>query len=201
MGFGIVVIGVSLGGFKAMQVLLRSLPSHFPVPVAVVQHRDARTDSPLCELLQIHSLLPVVEVSDKLPIRGHCVYIAPPDYHMLVDRGHFALSTEGPVSHARPSIDVLFDSAAFCFGSSAVGVILTGLNNDGAQGLAELKRRGGVALVQSPGESERSSMPQAAIDAALNGKSVRPGEGVMRLSDIGGHLMKLCCSESLARTP
>src|SRR5438046_815995 len=108
----LVVVGASLGGLEALRTLLGGLPPDFPAPVAVAQHRRGR-DGPLRNILQEHSALPVVEAEDKLWVETGRVYLAPPDYHLLVEPGHFALSTEGPVTYARPSIDVLFESAAW----------------------------------------------------------------------------------------
>ncbi len=112
MPSGIVVIGASLGGLHAVETLLRSLPADFPRPVAIVQHREAGSDDRLGDLLQSHTALPVGEAEDKETIVPGRVYLAPADYHLLIENGDFALSTEPPVWCARPSIDVLFESAA-----------------------------------------------------------------------------------------
>ncbi len=166
MPSGIVVIGASLGGLHAVETLLRSLPADFPRPVAIVQHREAGSDDRLGELLQSHTALPVAEAEDKETIVPGRVYLAPADYHLLIENGHFALSTEPPVWHARPSIDVLFESAADARGAQVIGVILSGANEDGACGLAAIKRRGGIAVVQDPATAEANAMPNAAIAAA-----------------------------------
>lgn len=165
MIFELVVIGASWGGLKATEILLSSLPKDFPLAIAIAQHRRRNARDLLSELLQQHSLLPVVEVEDKLAIVPGHVYLAPADYHLLVEPGNFALSTEAPVHYSRPSIDLLFESAADAYTHRAIGVILTGANQDGAQGLAALKRRGGLAIVQEPTEAESSFMPAAAIAA------------------------------------
>lgn len=165
MIFELVVIGASWGGLKATEILLSGLPKDFPLAIAIAQHRHRNARDLLSELLQQHSLLPVVEVEDKLAIVPGHVYLAPADYHLLVEPGNFALSTEAPVHYSRPSIDLLFESAADAYTHRAIGVILTGANQDGAQGLAALKTRGGLAIVQEPTEAESSFMPTAAIAA------------------------------------
>ncbi len=137
----------------------------FPVPVAIVQHRDKTSDDTLCKPLQSACALPVTDAQDKeLILPGH-VYLAPADYHLLVDRDGFALSTEGKVRHSRPSIDVLFESAANAFDSGVVGVILTGASEDGARGTARIKERGGLVVVQDPTTAESPVMPAAAAAA------------------------------------
>lgn len=162
----IVVIGASRGGLDALSSILAGLPAAYGLPVAAVLHRHASAGGELCAMLQRHSALPVLEADDKLAVEPGRVVLAPADYHLLLDGGAFALSTEAPVRHARPSIDVLLESAARQYGRGAVGVVLTGGNDDGARGLAEIKARGGLALVQEPGTAEDRTMPEAAIEAA-----------------------------------
>jgi two-component system chemotaxis response regulator CheB len=163
--FGIVVIGVSLGGLRALGELLSGLPEGFPVPVAIAQHRRGGLGDALRHTLQRHSLLEVREPADKEVAQAGRIYLAPADYHMMVEEDRFALSTEGPVQHARPSVDVLFESAADAYGSETIGVVLTGANRDGARGAARIQARGGFIIVQDPLSAERSSMPEAAIAA------------------------------------
>jgi len=165
MAFELVVIGTSWGGLRAIEILLSGLPKDFPLAIAIAQHRHKDAGDLLSELLQRHSLLPVIEAEDKHPIAPKHVYLAPADYHLLVEPGNFALSTEAPVLYSRPSIDLLFESAADAYTHRTIGVILTGANHDGSQGLATLKRRGGLAIVQEPAEAESSFMPTAAIAA------------------------------------
>lgn len=185
MPYELVVVGASLGGVHALGALLGGLPDDFPAPLAIVQHRSKETDGTLQAVLQRMSALPVCEVVDKQPLNGRCAYVAPADYHLLIDRGSFALSTEGPVLYARPSIDVLFESAADTYGASVVGVILTGASADGAHGLAMIKAAGGLALVQDPTTAECRVMPEAAI--AHTGV-----DRVLPLDDIAPTLMRLC---------
>ncbi len=184
MIFELVVIGASWGGLKATEILLSGLPKDFPLAIAIAQHRHRNARELLSELLQEHSLLPVVEVEDKLAIVPGHVYLAPADYHLLVEPGNFALSTEAPVHYSRPSIDLLFESAADAYTHRAIGVILTGANQDGAQGLAALKRRGGLAIVQEPTEAESSFMPTAAIAATQV-------DHILPLAEIAPCLIKL----------
>ena len=161
----LVVIGTSWGGLDAVGRLLADLDPRCCFALVVVQHRAA--DSPhaaMVRYLQNRSAMPVTEVDDKDPIELGHVYIAPPDYHLLVERGHFALSLEAPVRYSRPSIDVLFESAAEAYGSDVVGVVLTGANADGTEGLRAIKAHGGRTIVQDPTTAERSEMPAAAID-------------------------------------
>lgn len=161
-----VVIGASAGALDALSRILPAVPAGFPYPIVIVVHVPADRDSILARLLGARCAIPVREVEDKEPLCGGTVYVAPPDYHLLVERtGHLALSVDDPVNFSRPSIDVLFESAADAFGSGTVGVILTGASCDGANGLRAIRRAGGVTLVQRPDQSFSSLMPQSALDA------------------------------------
>jgi two-component system chemotaxis response regulator CheB len=159
-----IVIGTSLGGLRALEIVLGGLPPGFPIPIAVVQHRAAE-ESQLARLLQGHCRLRVADVNDKDRVVAGRVYLAPPDYHLLVDAGHFALSTEARVCFARPSIDVLFESAADVYRDRVVGVVLTGASHDGTAGALRIKMLGGRVLAQDPTTAESPVMPRAAIQA------------------------------------
>ena len=185
MEIELVVIGTSLGGLAALKVVLGKLAANFALPIAVVQHRHRESDRSLSQFLQASLQLPIVEVEDKDPIKPGRVYLAPPDYHLLVEVGHFALSTDAPVLYARPSIDVLFESAADAYGSQTVGIVLTGANYDGAAGLARIQAAGGRAIVQDPATAEGRVMPEAAIAAV-------PTATVLSLSAIADYL-SFCC--------
>jgi two-component system chemotaxis response regulator CheB len=161
--FEIVVVGASTGGLMALQVLLSGLPEGFPLPIVIVQHRGKGSESGLCEFLNQWSSVPVTEPEDKEPVRRSRVYLAPRDYHLLIENQSFALSTDLPVGFARPSIDVLFESAADEYREHAIGVILTGANRDGARGLATIKSRGGITLVEDPGSAACREMPDSAL--------------------------------------
>jgi len=163
--YEIVVIGTSTGGLKALQTLLSGLIADFPLPVAIVQHRGSGSDNGLCEFLSRSSGLSVTEPEDKEPVVPGRVYLAPRDYHLLIENGNFALSTDHAVAYARPSIDVLFECVADEYGDKAIGVILTGANNDGARGLAKISSQGGLTVVEDPESAASHEMPRAALDA------------------------------------
>lgn len=176
--YRIVVIGASLGGTRALSSLLSALPGHFPLPLGIVLHRAVESDdATLQQLLQGHSTLPVLEAEDKMPIAAGHVYLAPANYHLLVGSMEFSLSTEAPVGFARPSIDVLFESASAAHGSRTLGVVLTGASADGAWGAAKIRERGGTVVVQDPETAECPIMPRAviAVDAA---SSILPLEAI-----------------------
>ncbi len=184
MKYGIVVIGTSLGGLRALQVILSALPGNFPLPLAIVQHRSADVGNELQFALQNGCALRVREACDKDAIEPGTVTLAPPNYHLLVEADHFALSTEAPVNYARPSIDLLFESAAAAMGSRVIGVVLTGTLSDGALGLAAIQRRGGLALIESEATAFAAGMPVAATRATVNATE-------FKLEEIGSHLIEL----------
>ncbi|MCV3213169.1 chemotaxis protein CheB [Plectonema radiosum NIES-515] len=187
MKFDITVIGASWGGLQAIETILASLPKNLAFAIAVAQHRHKDSEDELVNCLQRSSLLPVVEVIDKIAIAPGQIYLAPADYHLLIEPGHFALSTEAPVSYARPSIDVLFESTADAYGERAIGVILTGSSKDGAQGLAKVKTYGGLAIVQEPTTAVSRIMPDAAIAAVVSAT-------ILPLPEIAPFLVNLCSS-------
>ena len=188
MAFEIVVVGTSYGGLSALQVVLPALAPDFGMPVVVVQHRGKDSDN-LCEFLRRHSALPLAEPNDKDEIAPGRVYLAPRDYHLLVERDGFALSTEAPVGYARPSVNVLFESAAEVYQGRVVGVVLTGANADGARGLAKIKAYGGLCVVEDPAGAESRGMPAAAIAAT----SV---DAILPLAGIAPFLNQLCQPEA-----
>lgn len=189
MRFAIVVVGTSLGGLSALRVMLGELSQDFPLPIAVVQHRHKESEKAMSAYLQHYVKLPMHEAEDKEPLLPGHVYLAPADYHLLIESGAesglVSLSIDAPVSYARPSIDVLFESAADAYGSQAVGIVLTGANQDGARGLARIKARGGWAIVQSPDTAESDIMPRAAIAATR-------ADAVLPLQEIAAYLSHLC---------
>ncbi len=161
-----VVIGASAGGLQALTMLISLLPKNFDKAMIVVRHVQEGSDDFLARHLDDISDIRVREANEKEVILSGTVYVAPAGYHLLVeDDRTFSLSTEGPVSFARPSIDVLFESAAEVYADRLVGVILTGANSDGARGLHDVKQAGGLAVVQDPKTAESPAMPRAAIDA------------------------------------
>ncbi len=173
-----------------MGTLLVGLSDEVDATIVVAQHRGPESArGALGSLLQRSVQRPVSEPDDKEPLERFHVYVAPADYHLLVENGHFALSTESRVQFARPSIDVLFESVAEAYRERAIGIVLTGANEDGAAGLAAIKERGGVAIVQDPSTAERRAMPDAAIAATS-------ADAVLPLAEIPNFLHGLCCGTS-----
>jgi two-component system chemotaxis response regulator CheB len=182
--YEIIVIGTSWGGLSALSVVIAALPSTFALPLVVVQHRSPDTAGFLAELLQTRTGLCVVEVDDKRPLAAGHVYIAPSNYHLLVERGFFSLNTDAPVRYSRPSIDVTFGSVADEYGRGAIGIVLTGANEDGALGLKRIADRGGHAIVQDPETAEGPIMPRAALRMV-------PRARVLPLERIASHLVTI----------
>ena len=157
-------IGVSAGGMEALSTIIPGLPSSFPIPVVVIQHISPHSDNYMTRHLDNISAIKVKEVDEKEKIKPGVVYTAPPNYHVLVEEDEtFSLSVEERINFARPSIDVFFQSAADVYGPHLVGVVLTGANNDGSQGLKMIKKKGGLTIVQDPDTAEVDGMPRAAI--------------------------------------
>ena len=164
--------------------MLGDLPGDFSLPIVVVQHRSSDSDRLLADILQDATDLTVCEVEDKEPLTQGTVHIAPANYHVLIEEGYLSLSLEEPVRFSRPSIDVMFSSAADAYGSGAIGVVLTGANEDGARGLSDIVKRGGRALVQDPRSAEIAIMPNAAVQAV-------PSAEVLPLERLGPRLIEL----------
>lgn len=159
-----VVIGASAGAFQALAKVLPTIPSS--LPVVVVVHVPADRPSALAQVLASATGRQTLEAEDKMPMQPGVIHFAPPGYHLLLESdGTFALSVDAPVHFSRPSVDVLFESAAEAFGRRLLGVILTGANDDGAQGLRAIHQAGGYSVVQRPDTAEASAMPSAAIRA------------------------------------
>jgi two-component system, chemotaxis family, protein-glutamate methylesterase/glutaminase len=184
MPYSVIGVGTSWGGLAALSKVLSDLPADFSLPVVVVQHRGKDSDRLLAELLQDTTDLKVCEVEDKEPLTPGMVHIAPANYHILVDLGYLSLTLEEPVRFSRPSIDVMFTSAADTYGPQAIGVVLTGANEDGARGLADIVKRGGLALVQNPRTAEIPIMPQAAVKAV-------PTAEILELDALAPRLIEL----------
>ena len=173
-----VVIGASAGAVDALLNILPALPNGYPLALLIVVHLPPDSKSTLPDLLTSRSQIKVKEAEDKEPILPGTGYLAPPNYHLLVEPDFtLSLSSEDPVLFSRPSIDVLFESAADAFGDALAGVILTGGNSDGARGLRAVDAAGGVALVQSPETAACPEMPRAALDAC-------PAARVLNLGDL-----------------
>lgn len=172
--YGAVVLGVSLGGVEALGLLLGDLPGDFPLPLLVVHHISPDAGSDMAQLLGRHCALQVKEADEEELAAPGTVYLAPANYHLLVERdGRLALSIDPPVNFARPSVDVLFDSAADAFGAALIGIVLTGAGSDGSRGLAKIKGMGGVVIVQDPADAAADPMPRSAL-AAVRADYVLP---------------------------
>jgi len=177
--FDAIVIGGSAGAMTALSALLPYFPKEYQLPVIIVLHLHPRQDRYFLEHFDKLCALKVKEADEKENIQAGYVYFAPPNYHLLIENNRtFSLSTEEKVNFSRPSIDILFESAANVYGPRLAAIILTGANNDGAEGLRLIKEKGGLAIVQDPRSAESSFMPGAALQA------VQP-DFVLGLAEIG----------------
>jgi len=159
-----VIIGGSAGSFQVITRILNSLPPNFPLPILLSLHRLKHIRSGFVEALSIKSSIPVVEPFDKDQIKPGKAYLAPANYHMFIELGNrIALSTEGPVNHSRPSIDLSFITAAQVYREKLIGIILSGANKDGALGLKKIKELGGIAIVQDPEECQVKTMTESSL--------------------------------------
>lgn len=181
-----VVIGGSTGALDALATILPVLPRSFPLPIALVIHLPSTRPSCLPEVIGTRCELHVKEAEDKEPLAAGTLYVAPPNYHLLIEaRRCLSLSIDEPVHFSRPAIDVLFESAADAYGPALVGVLLTGASQDGARGLARIAKRGGTTIVQAPETAVASTMPEAAL------RMHRAGY-VLPADEIGPCLARLC---------
>lgn len=186
--YAAVVIGVSSGGMEALNQIMSQLSHNFALPVVVVQHQHPHADDFLARYLDEHCQLNVKQAEEKEKISPGTVYIAPANYHLLIEHdATFSLSVSERVNYARPSIDVLFETAADVYGSKVIGIILTGANNDGSLGIKTIKAYGGLAIVQKPETAEAQEMPRAALEAT-------PVDYVLTLREIGPLLNKMACT-------
>lgn len=183
-----VVIGASAGALEALTIILPALLADFSVPIMLVVHIPGDKRSVLAELFQAKCRIRVMEVEDKEPLVGGTAYFAPPNYHLLVEGNRtLSLSSDEPVMFSRPSIDVLFESAADAFGAALVGIVLTGANHDGARGLRAISDAGGHAVVQDPATAFAAAMPEGAIARC-------PDARVLPLDAIAAYLQKVVCA-------
>jgi len=185
MSANLIVIGASFGNLEAWPVLLAGLPRDFPAAIVIAQHRARSADDGLLQFLQKSSRLPVREPEDKDLIMPGQVYLAPRDYHLLVEKGWFALSLEAPLHHARPAIDVLFESAAEAYREQVIGIILSSANDDSVRGLARIKALGGLTVGQETATIEFPALPPDALP-------VSPVDRVLSLPQISLLLSDLC---------
>ncbi len=171
--FQAVVIGASAGAVEALLQILPELPKDYPLALLIVVHLPPDTESSLASLLASRCRIEIKEAEDKEPIRPGTAYLAPPNYHLLIEPDlTLALSSDEPVLFSRPSIDVLFESAADAFGDALAGIVLTGGNADGAHGLKMIEENGGLVLVQSPEEALHPEMPRAALHASVKARAL-----------------------------
>jgi two-component system, chemotaxis family, protein-glutamate methylesterase/glutaminase len=178
-----IVIGGSAGAFEALLGLLPQLAADYPLPILIVVHLPPNRKSLFAKLFRASCKIRVREAEDKEQIEPGVAYFAPPDYHLLVEADRrLSLSGEEPVLYSRPSIDVLFESAADAYSGGLIGVVLTGANSDGADGLKAVVEAGGVAIVQSPRSAYAAAMPEAAIASC-------PGALVLPLNEIAAYLL------------
>jgi two-component system chemotaxis response regulator CheB len=186
----VVVLGASAGAVEALGQLLPELPGDIPWPVLVVVHLPARPPSLLVPLFGPRCALRVCYAEDKLALAPGGLYFAPPDYHLLIEsRALMALSIDPPLHFSRPSIDVLFHSAALVFGAAAIGIVLSGANSDGAEGLRAISQAGGLAWVQEPGTATAREMPLAALRRVPSARALAPaalGQALCHLAQSGG---------------
>jgi len=183
--FEAVVIGASAGGLQALILLLEDLPEDYRLPFIIVQHRGKDHRELLEELLQTKCLLNVKQADEKESILPGNVYIAPPDYHLLIEHDRtFSLTTDIHVNYSRPSIDLLLESAADVYHKHLIGIVLTGSNSDGTKGLLQIKHAGGLTIAQEPSTAEYSFMPESAVRA---GAAIR----VLTLQEIKFYLQSI----------
>ncbi len=167
MRYKLIIIGGSAGSFQVVTKILSKLPANFNIPIVLALHRLKHVRHGFVEALSIKSVLPVVEPLDKEGLKPGKVYLAPANYHLYVElAGKFALSTEEPVNHSRPAIDLSFMTGAYSYKEKTIGIILSGANKDGAMGLKKVKDWGGLTIVQDPAEAQMPTMPKAALDMA-----------------------------------
>ncbi len=180
-----VVIGASAGALEALSVILPALPANFRLPLMIVVHMPPDRSSILAELFQAKCRIAVREAEDKEPVNGGTAYFAPPDYHLLVEANkHLSLSSDEPILYSRPSIDVLFESAADAYGPALIAIVLSGANQDGAAGLKVIADAGGTAIVQSSEGAFATAMPEAA-------KAMCPSAQVLSPQEIAAYLEKV----------
>jgi two-component system chemotaxis response regulator CheB len=181
MQYEAIVIGVSSGGMSALKIIFSTLPAHFSIPIIIVQHLGAHSDSHWIKFLNEKSALKIKEADEKEKIETGHIYIAPPNYHLLIEKNKtFSLTIDERVNYARPSIDVLFESAAEAYKIKLIGIVLTGANNDGTRGIKRIKECGGLIIIQDPKTAESTCMPESAI-AAIEPDYIDSLEDIVKL--------------------
>ncbi len=183
--YEVLVIGASWGGVEALTDLVTALPADFPLGIIVVQHQHPHSRDALARILARHSALPVHDVEDKEPFRPGEIYLAPANYHLLLERERsFSLSLDAPVQYCRPALDVTFASVATVFGLRAMALVLTGANEDGAEGVRRIKEQGGYVMAQEPTTAIAPAMPAAAVATGCVDRVLRLGEIVPHIRHI-----------------
>jgi two-component system, chemotaxis family, protein-glutamate methylesterase/glutaminase len=186
-----IVIGGSAGALDALLAILPGLPEQLSCPIVIVLHLPPGQRSLVPEILSRVCARAVHEAVDKTPLRDRSIYVAAPNYHLLIERNRsLSLSIDEPVQYSRPAIDVLFESAADAYGPSVAGLVLSGANQDGAKGLCQISQAGGVAIVQAPATASSPMMPEAAL------RRVGHSAHVVPLGDLGAFLARLVCPET-----
>ena len=181
-----IVIGGSAGGLDALLSIVPALPDQVSCPIVIVLHLPPAQPNLVPEILSRVCARAVHEAEDKMPLRNQTIYVAAPNYHLLIEKNRsLSLSIDEPVHHSRPSIDVLFESAADAYGPAVAGLVLSGANQDGAEGLCQIRQAGGVAIVQAPATASSPMMPETAI------RRVGSSAHVVRLVDLGAFLARL----------
>ena len=185
MHYDAIVIGISSGGMTALKFIFSALPAGFSIPIIVVQHITAQSDNDWVNLVNDKSNVTIKEADEKEKIACGNAYIAPANYHLLVEKDKtFSITIDERVNFARPSIDVLFESAPEAYKEKLVGIVLTGANNDGAKGIKRVKECGGLAIIQDPKTAESATMPTSAIAALLCGKLAIQPDYILPLEKI-----------------
>ena len=176
-----IVMGVSSGGLSALKTLFSRLPKDFNTPIIIVQHNNPLSENLWIKLLNDKSNLEIKEADEKESIEPGKVYIAPPNYHLLIEKNKtFTLTVDERINFARPSIDVLFESAADAYRNKLIGIVLTGSNNDGTDGIKRIQEYGGLVVIQDPKTAESAYMPASAM-AAVQPDYVLPLESIADL--------------------
>lgn len=181
MSYEAIVIGASSGGMNALKLITSTLPENFSMPVIVVLHVSPHSNSQWISLLNEKAKLNIKEADEKEQINTGTIYIAPPNYHLLIEKDKtFSLTIDGRVNFARPAIDVLFESAAEVFKNKLIGIVLTGSSNDGTKGIQKIKNNGGLVIIENPETAESPGMPASAINA-VNADYILSLENIVKL--------------------
>ena len=184
-----IVIGASFGGMEAVKKIITGLPSEFKIPIAVVLHIGNNNINTYISLLGNQSHYVVKEAEEKEPLKQQTVYFAPPNYHLLIEEDFtLSLSTDEKVNFSRPAIDVLFETAAWSLKNNLIGILLTGSNNDGAEGLKTIKNNGGTTIVENPNTAHAGTMPATAV------KLFKP-DFILDLKDIAAKVVEVSKNE------